>query len=128
VASGPTQLIERVVEEAAVPGQPAHACAFPIFPRQFTLENCRSAAGVAAIVVRQALEGPTYSVNPLCGRLFRAATEKPFALVQKLWTMRLPCGKLRKTENEFYFDSGGHNKINNLYDVKQIPPMSLQPV
>jgi hypothetical protein len=27
VADGPTQLIEQVVEEAAVPGQPAHACA-----------------------------------------------------------------------------------------------------
>jgi hypothetical protein len=27
VADGPTQLVEQVVEEAAVPGQPAHACA-----------------------------------------------------------------------------------------------------
>ncbi len=80
-----------------MPGQPVpHSRAFPIFPRQFTLENRRSAAKFAAIVVRQAFGGPTYSVNPLCGRLLLAATEKHFALVQKLWRMTLPCGRLRK--------------------------------
>jgi hypothetical protein len=85
------------VEEAAMPGQPACAYALLIFPRQFTLENRRSAASLAAIIVWQASEGPTFSVNPLCGRLLRAAIEKHFVLVQKLWTIGLPCGRLRKT-------------------------------
>ncbi len=66
------------------------------FPQQFTLENRRSAAGSAANLVRHALEGPTYSVTPLCGTTMRVATEKHFALVQKLWTIRLRCGSLRK--------------------------------
>jgi hypothetical protein len=66
------------------------------FPQQFTLENRRSAAGFAANLVRQALEGPTYSVTPLCGTTMRVATEKHFALVQKLWTIKLHCGSLRK--------------------------------
>jgi len=30
----------------------------------------------------------------------RLATEKLFSVVQKLWTMRLPCGRLRKTVEE----------------------------
>jgi hypothetical protein len=38
------------------PGTGTRPRAFPIFPRQFTLENCRSATGFAAIVVRQAWE------------------------------------------------------------------------
>jgi hypothetical protein len=54
-ASGPTQLKEQVVEEAAMPGHPA-TLTRPDFPRQFTLENYRSAAGFAAIIVWQALE------------------------------------------------------------------------
>jgi hypothetical protein len=40
----PSLLKEQAVEEAAMPGQPACAHALPIFPRQFTLENCQSAA------------------------------------------------------------------------------------
>ena len=50
------------VEEAAMPGQP-DARGFR-FPRQFTLENYRSAAGFTAIIVRLRSEGPTFSVNP----------------------------------------------------------------
>jgi|GEM_PF-3755552 hypothetical protein len=96
VASSPTQLKEWAVEEAAMPGQPARTHArfrFPpaIHPRE--LPVCRQ---FAAIIVRRALGGPTFSVNPLCGRSSGAATEKHLALVQKLWTMRLPCGGLRK--------------------------------
>jgi hypothetical protein len=29
------------------------------------------------------------------------AIQKAVAVVQKLWTMRLPCGSPRKTKNEF---------------------------
>jgi hypothetical protein len=35
----------------------------------------------------------------------RTATAKHSALVQKLWTMRLPCGRLRKTEKELVPDA-----------------------
>jgi hypothetical protein len=96
LASSPTQLTEREVKEAAMPGQPACARALPIFPRQFTLENRRSAARLAVIIVASP-EGPTFSLHSLCGRLLRVATEKHFVLVQKLWTIELPCGRLRKT-------------------------------
>lgn len=51
LASSPTRLTEREEKEAAMPGQPACARALPIFPRQFTLENRRSAASLAAIIV-----------------------------------------------------------------------------
>jgi hypothetical protein len=44
-----------------------HSRAFG-FPRQFTLENYRFAASLAAIIVRRASGGPTFSVNSLCGR------------------------------------------------------------
>jgi hypothetical protein len=76
----------------------AHVSSFPpaIHPRESPVcrQLCRNHRSAS-------LGGPTYSVNPLCGRLLRAATKKHFALVQKLWTIRLPCGRLRKTENEF---------------------------
>jgi hypothetical protein len=75
-----------------------HSRAFPIFPRRFTLENHRSAPSFAAIIVGQAFENPTFSLNSLCRRSIRAATRIRFSAVQKLWTMTLPCGKLRKTK------------------------------
>lgn len=83
-----------------MPGQPARTHARSVSPRQFTLENYRFAASFAAIIVRRASGGPTFSVNSLCGRSWRVATAKPLALVQKLWTLRLPCGRLRKTVKE----------------------------
>jgi hypothetical protein len=64
-----------------------HSRAFPNFPWQFTLENCQSATGVTAIIHWQALRIATYSLNPLCPRMLRAATEKYSPLVQKLCTM-----------------------------------------
>jgi hypothetical protein len=42
----------------------------------------------------------TCSMNPLSASWLRAATKKHFALVQKLWTIGLPCGSLRKTAEE----------------------------
>jgi hypothetical protein len=33
--------------------------------------------------------------------LLRPATQKTCAVVQNLWRMRLPCGRLRKTKNEY---------------------------
>ena len=41
------------------------------------------------------------SLNPLSATSLRPATEKTSPLVQKLWTMCLPCGSPRKTENKY---------------------------
>jgi hypothetical protein len=78
-----------------------HSRASPNFPWQFTLENCQSATGVTAIISWQAFENATFSLNPLSSRKLRAAIEKHYSLVQKLWRVRLPCGSLRKTVDEF---------------------------
>jgi len=102
-----------------MPGQPARARArFPNFPWQFTLENCQSATGVTAIIHWQALRIATYSLNPLWYGMLRVATEKHFLLVQKLWTIVLPCGSLRKTKSEFALDAtpryGRFNNANSI--------------
>jgi hypothetical protein len=65
--------LTRKVEEAAMPGQPVRSRVFD-FPRQFTLENYRSATGFTAIIARLRSEGPTFSVNPLCRTSLRPAT------------------------------------------------------
>jgi hypothetical protein len=39
------------------------------------------------------------SLNPLSPTLLRLATQKSCEVVQKLWRMRLPCGRPRKTKN-----------------------------
>ncbi len=65
-------------------------------PWQFTLGNCQLPPASPQIVVRQALRDPTFSLNPLCGRMSRPAIENFRWLVQKLWTIVLPCGNLRK--------------------------------
>jgi hypothetical protein len=79
-----------------MPGQPARLRVSD-FPRQFTLENYRSAAGFTAIIVRLCSEDPTFSVNPLCRTFLRTAIQKDSHTVQKLWTLVLPCGMLRKS-------------------------------
>jgi hypothetical protein len=80
-----------------MPGQPVRTRARFQFPPAIHPRELPAATGVTAIIVRQALRIATYSLNPLWARMLRVATEKHFALVQKLWTMKLPCGKLRKT-------------------------------
>jgi len=79
-----------------MPGQPVGAHARFQFPPAIHPRELPAATGVTAIIVRQALRAPR-SLNPLWGRTLPAATEKHFPLVQKLWTMRLPCGRLRKS-------------------------------
>jgi hypothetical protein len=59
-----------------------------------------AATGVAAFVIQQARKLLTYALNSLCGTMLRTAIENHFALVQKLWTMTLPCGKLRKSAKQ----------------------------
>ena len=103
VASSPTQLKERGVEEAAMPGQPARAHARFRFPTG----NSRSRIAGLPLASPQSsfgasLEVPTYSVETLCGRSFRVAIEKHSPVVQKLWTQILPCGSLRKSVEELH--------------------------
>ncbi len=42
----------------------------------------------------------TFALHSLSVRMLRPATEKHFPLVQKLWTIGLPCGSLRKSAQE----------------------------
>jgi hypothetical protein len=109
-----------------MPGQPACAYALPIFPRQFTLENCQSATGVTAIIHWQALRIATYSLNPLSGRMFRPAIEKRLSLVKKLWTIGLPCGRLRKSANKPRHKTWNYSAHNNLDVVKAFRPLPSQ--
>lgn len=100
LANGPVRPKSALWRRPQCPGIGTHSRAFPNFPWQFTLENCQSATGVTAIINRQALRIATYSLETLCSRMLRPATEKQFSVVQKLWTTRLPCGNLRKTVDE----------------------------
>ncbi len=104
VASGPVLLLplrratEQVGEEAATPGQPvALARVFWNVPRRFTLENHQLPLALPQSFGK--LRNSHVSLNPLSATLLRPATQKTSALVQKLWTMRLPCGRPRKTKN-----------------------------
>jgi hypothetical protein len=76
------------------------ACArFWIVPRQFTLENHRLPLALPQSFGK--LRKLHVSLNPLSASLSRPATQKLCPLVQKLWTMRLPCGRPRKTKNKY---------------------------
>ena len=88
---------EQVGEEAATPGQPvALARVFWSVRRRFTLENRRLPLALPQSSGK--LRNAHVSLNPLSATLLRPATQKTFPLVQKLWTMRLPCGSRRKTK------------------------------
>ena len=76
VASGPILLNEQVEEEAATPGQPARArarfrCPPVIHPRELP-----AATGFTAIVIRQDLEGLTYSLEHTLGQIVAARNRK----------------------------------------------------
>jgi hypothetical protein len=119
VASGPVPAPKsRVGEEAATPGQPvALTRGFWITPRQFTLENHRLPLALPQSFGK--LRNYHVSLNPLSASLSRLATQKSFAVVQKLWRMRLPCGRPWKTKNEFPRGILTTNTFNNLYAVKE---------
>jgi hypothetical protein len=73
------------------------------FPLAIHPRELPAATSVTAIVVRQALRVPTFSMNPLWDRTPRAATEKHYGRVNKLCRTRLLCGKLRKSQIEGLF-------------------------
>ena len=79
-----------------MPGQPVALARVFWNPPAIHPRELPAAAG-SATIIRQAQETHV-SLNPLSASLLRLATEKACALVQKLWTMLLPCGMRRKTK------------------------------
>jgi hypothetical protein len=71
--------------------------AFPNVPRRFTLANHRrhwlSPQSFGE------LRNAHVSMNLLSATMLLPAIQKPASLVQKLWTMCLPCGSPRKSKN-----------------------------
>lgn len=108
VASGPAQLKEWAVGEAAMSGQPASTRARSGSPGNSPSRIAGLPPASPQSSFGQPSQGPTFSVNSLCGRLLHLATEKLLAIVQKLWTMELPCGSLRKTKNKFILTCKAH--------------------
>jgi hypothetical protein len=72
-----------------------------------------AAAGSAAII-RQA-QNITSSLVPLSITFPHAATRDSISFVQKLWTLRLPCGSMRKKQNELWIVRCLCNNFNHLY-------------
>lgn len=128
VASGPILLRER----DGGGGRNARATstrlrAFPECPPAIHPRESPAAAGSAAII-RQAQENSTFLLNPLCARLLRLATGNSPTLVQKLWTMRIPCGKPRKSQNKPAPHGFSPRRVNNLDAVKgSFRPRTRQP-
>ena len=89
----------RVGEEAAMPGQPVALARSLEVPRRFTLENHRLPLALPQSFGK--LRKLHVSLNPLSASLLRLATQKTSPVVQKLWTLRLPCGRPRKTKNKY---------------------------
>jgi len=86
-------------EEAATPGQPVALSAFlEVSPRQFPLENRRippalpQSSGLA--------RNSHVSLHTLSVTSPRPASQKAPPIVQKLWTIELPCGSSRKSKKE----------------------------
>jgi hypothetical protein len=106
-------------EEAAMPGQPvALARVFWNVPRQFTLENRRLPLALPQSSGK--LRNSHVSLNPLSSTLLRPAIQKPPPLVHNLWTMCLPCGSPRKTENKLCSFIFSFCVFSSLHAVKGI--------
>ena len=121
----PNPLLEQEVEEAAMPGQPARARAHFRLPPAIHPRELPAATSVTAIVVRQALRVPTFSLHPLCVRMLRPATEKHYARVNNLWRISLPCGRLRKSAEEISGKECSGWQRTNLDVVKGTPHESV---
>jgi hypothetical protein len=80
-----------------MPGQPAAlARCSGVVPRRFTLENRRLPLALPQSFGRLR-NAYVFRCNPLSTTLFRAAIENSLPFVQNLWTLRLPCGNMRKS-------------------------------
>ena len=104
VASGPTcsllrKAMNRTGEEAALPGQPvalARVSGTSPGDSLSRFAGCRWLCRDHSSRLRYS----HVSLNPLSANLLRPATQIASPLVQKLWTMCLPCGSPRKTKNK----------------------------
>jgi hypothetical protein len=85
-----------------MPGQPAALTrSSEVVPGDSTLKNHRLPLALPQSFgkLRNAY---VFRCNPLSVTLLRAAIQKSCPFVQKLWTMRLPCGRTWKTKNELF--------------------------
>ena len=97
----PNPLQEQAVRRPQCPVNQHALARVSDFPLAIHPRESPAATSVTAIIVRQALRVPTFSLNPLWARTLQPATENPCPRVNKLWTMRLPCGSLRKMREKF---------------------------
>jgi len=120
VASSPVLLRRaKSEEEAATPGQPvALARVSGCFPRRSALENHRLPLALPQSSGK--VRNSHVSLNPLLSSLLRPARQKARPFVQKLWTLRLPCGRTRKTKKEFPALCFPPRSFNHLHSVKEI--------
>jgi len=103
--------------KAATPGQPvALARVFRYVLRRFTLESRRWPLALPQSFGE--LRNSHVSLNQLSPTLLRLATQKSCVVVQKLWRMRLPCGRPRKTKNQFSRRIHCARAFNNLDAVE----------
>jgi hypothetical protein len=102
VASSPVSL--RRARPRRRPQRPGNQFALSrviwMFPPAIRSRESPAAAGSAAIIGR--VRNSHVSLNPLSVTLSRRAIQKTPLIVQKLWTLRLPCGSRRKSKQELH--------------------------
>ncbi len=100
LASGPSRSKSKKLRRPQCPGNHSRARARFRFSPSDSPSRIASCHRRRRIVIQRVRKLLTYALKPLSGRPPRAATENYFALVQKLWTTTLPCGKLRKSAKQ----------------------------
>jgi len=118
-ASGPTRSKNRKWRRPQCPGNRYALARVFQFPLAIHLENCQSATSVTANHRSTDLKAPTFSLNPLCGKMLWSATLNRFTLVQKLWRMTVACGRLRKTVEKIRRAKCRAKKGDNFHGVKK---------
>jgi hypothetical protein len=99
----------------------SRTCARFWVPRQFTLENRRLPLTLPQSFGK--LRTSHVSLDPLSARTLHPATEKSCAVVQKLWTMPIPCGIPWKNGAKLLPRFISIRIFNNLHTVKLSPPV-----
>ena len=84
--------------EAATPGQPVRFRILEVPCRQFALTDHRPPLALPQSSGK--LRNSHVSLKTLLSRCSQLAIEKHCTIVQNLWTIRLACGKQRKTKNQ----------------------------
>lgn len=84
--------------EAATPGQPVRFRILEVPRRQFALTDHRPPLALPQLSGK--LRNSHVSLKTLLSRCSQLAIEKRRTIVQNLWTIKLACGKQRKTKNQ----------------------------